>query len=341
MPLAVAIFEITNKSGSVSNNALRKIAECFSSVAEPFDMLGHYRVFEFAMILPLREDHECRDFIEGFAKLLSRTALDGFKNTDDLHLTFGITSVPSDAEDLQDLLGAADKAKKVAVETKRLCMTVRELRWEEYKEAGEKALKEQDYVAAESSWDAAFSEAQVFAHDDERLLISAERLSLVLKQRGKNADAEPLLTSLVQIKTRIHGPNSIEVAHVAGELAHCYYLLGKYNDAEPLLKRLLEIYCKELGDEHPVAATWLYHLATLYHVQQKYEEAQAAYKKALIASAAAWGPDHPTTVKAQANYNNLIKSMSPKVELVDQSLITGSWRPVRTTKDESEQLVTN
>jgi tetratricopeptide (TPR) repeat protein len=171
------------------------------------------------------------------------------------------------------------------------------------------------------------------------LLTSAERLSTVLKQRGKHADAEPLLTSLVQIKTRIHGPNSIEVAQVAGELAHCYYLLGRYNDAEPLLKRLLDIYCQELGEEHPVAATWLYHLATLYHVQQKFELAQTAYKRALAASTAAWGPEHPTTVKAQANYNNLIKSMNPKIEQVDQSLITGSWRPIRSTKDESEQLL--
>jgi hypothetical protein len=339
MPLAIAVFEITNKTGSLSNSALRKMAECFSSVAEPFDMLGHYRVFEFAMLLPLREDHECREFVEGFAKLLTRTALDGVKNTEDLHLAFGIASVPSDAEDLQDLLGAADKAKKTAADSKRLCMTARELRWEEYRESGEQALKDQDYVAAEDSWSAAFTEAQVFAHDDERLLVSAERLSLVLKQRGKNADAEPLLTSLVQIKTRIHGPNSIEVAQVAGELAHCYYLLGKYNDAEPLLKKLLEIYCQELGDEHPVAATWLYHLATLYHVQQKYEQAQAAYKKALTASTAAWGAGHPTTLKAQANYDNLLRSMSPKIEQVDQSLITGSWHAIRTTKDESGQLI--
>jgi GGDEF domain-containing protein len=337
MPFAIAIFDINNKNGSLSNNALRKIAECFASVGEPFDMLGHFGVFEFAMILPLREDHECRDFVEGFAKLLARTTLDGVKNPDDLHVTFGIASVPFDAQDLQELLCAASKAKKIASEEKRLCITARELRWDEYRASGEQALKDQDYVAAEEHWSAAFSEAQVFAHDDERLLTSAERLSTVLKQRGKNADAEPLLTSLVQIKTRIHGANSIEVAQAAGELAHCYYLLGKYNDAEPLLKRLLEIYCQELGEEHPIAATWLYHLATLYHVQQKFDLAQTAYKRALSASNAAWGAEHPTTLKAQANYNNLIKSMNPKIEQIDQSLITGSWRPIRSTTDESEQ----
>jgi GGDEF domain-containing protein len=336
VPFALAIFEVSSKAGSLSNAALSKIAECFASVAVTYDILGHFGVFEFGMILPTREDHECRDFVEGLSKILARTPLDGITASDDLRFTFGIASVPSDASHLQDLLSACLKAKKAAVAGKLLCMTARELRWEEYREAGEQALKKEDYVEAEANWVAAFTEAQVFAHDDERLLISAERLSSVLKHLGKNADAEPLLASLVQIKTRVHGPNSIEVAQAAGELAHCYYLLGKYHDAEPLVNKLLDIYCKELGASHPVAATWFLHLATLYHVQQKLELGEAAYKRALSASAAAWGADHPTTKKAQINYNNLLKAMNPNGEKSDQSLITGSWQAVKA--DENEQL---
>src|SRR5262249_35452085 len=153
-------------------------------VAVTYDMLGHFGVFEFGMILPTREDHECRDFVDGFAKVLARTPLDGITAADDLRFTFGIASVPSDATDLQDLLSACLKAKKAAVESKQLCITARELRWEEYRQMGEQALKNEDYIEAEANWVAAFSEAQVFAHDDERLLVSADRLSFVLKHLG-------------------------------------------------------------------------------------------------------------------------------------------------------------
>jgi GGDEF domain-containing protein len=327
IPFSIAIFDVSNKTEPLSNLDLRKIAERFHALGEPFNMLGHYRALEFIMLLPLKEDHRCREFVEGFAKILSSTTFERVKNPEDLSLAFGIASVPSDGSDLEQILTSAEKAKKQAVDEKQLFVTARALRWEEYKTRGEQAIIDQNYTEAESNWIAAFNEAQVFSDDDERLILSLDRLSLVLMQKGKNMYAEPLLTSLVQIKTRLHGPNSLEVAESAGELAHCYFLLGKYNESEPLLKKLLNIYIKQYGENHYVVATWLYRLATLYHVQQKYEQAETAYKKALTISKSSLGADDPTTIKIAECFRNLRKSITANGD--NPGLITGTWEPIK------------
>jgi GGDEF domain-containing protein len=331
-PFSIAIFDVLNKKEPLSNADLRRIAENFRSRSKSYDMLGHYKSLEFVILLPLKEDHQSREFVESFANALYGIPFEDVKKTEDLHLRFGIASVPSDCSSIEELLSAAENAKRYATEEKRLCAQARELRWEEYRTSGEQALKEQKFTEAEASWTAAFNEAQAFADDDERLLISLERLSQVLKQRGKSNHAEPLLTSLVQIKTRLFGPNSIEVADAAGELAHCYFSTGKYNEAEPLLKKLLTIYVKELGERHHAVATWLYRLATLYHILQRYIPAEAAYKRALAISKVSLGADHATTRKIAESYRAMRNTLSENGESLDPGLITGTWEPVKLDK---------
>jgi tetratricopeptide (TPR) repeat protein len=321
---SVVVFEIKNKSDPLSNVALQQMAECFDSIKQKFDMLGHFMILEFLIVLPLRSDEEAREFVNNLYAKILQCQLDGVKQPGDLSFVAGVANVPSDQSEMRNLLAAARGAKESCSVSKSLCRTVRESKWEKSREQGDLALAEHKVSEAENHWTQALTEARAFGNDDLRLILSLEQLAGIYMQRGKHAKAESLLSQLIQLKGRRKDANGLDVAQAVGELARCYYLEGKYAEAEPLLLKVVEVYEQHLGKDNPTVATGLYNLASIYHVQQKHSEAETAYKRALELRQNALGANHPDTKKVETNYLNLLKHKdegNPEV-----SFITGTWK---------------
>lgn len=333
---SIVFFELKNKSESLSNKALQQMAECFGSLKRKFDILGHYLMLDFIMVLPLRTDEEAHEFVQEFVTKITQCELDSVKSVDDLKFADGIASVPADRDDLAKLITAAKEAKDHCLSQKVLCRTVREISWEEHKTKAEAAAREQNLNDAETYWAEAVKDARGFASDDPRLISSMEALASIYLERTKYAKAEALYSQLVQIKGRgQEGSNSMAVAQAVADLARCYYMQGKYDETEPLLVKVVELFERQLGPTHPTVATGLYNLASLYHVQQKYNEAEPVYKRALDLRRQSLGVDHPDTQKIELNYLSLLKTRG--ADNSEISFITGTWKALEIDKPETKE----
>ena len=88
------------------------------------------------------------------------------------------------------------------------------------------------------------------------------------------------------------GPEHLEVATTANNLAGLYQNLKRPADAERLYRRALAIYEKAIGPDHPEVANTLKNLAGFYQEQARFAEAEPLYRRALAIYEKALGPEH-------------------------------------------------
>ncbi len=129
--------------------------------------------------------------------------------------------------------------------------TMTNANWQKYKISGEQALTRGSLVEAESMWLAALEEAEDFPQDDTRRAITYEGLSEAYFRQGKNKDAETCCRRLLSLYRRVHGPDHIDVAITASNLAMLLHMNHNFADAEPLYKQSIAIKTKVLGGNHP------------------------------------------------------------------------------------------
>ncbi len=322
-PFSLAIFEMSYNKEGMSNEKLRNIKSCFASLAASYDLIGHYRDFEFGILLPLKSEAECREFIDVFYKYVCHS-FEEAGDSDAIQMSFGIATPDSGVADLGALVKAAVKAKQTAKQRNVLCFSTRQLQWEAQKKKAESAPPSTDLEKDLELWRQLCLEAETY--DKDFWPKAAERYGGLLLKSGKFTEAEPILFELVRHKTEVFGADDIATITSAGDLAHCYYALGNYDDAEWLIQGVINGYSMKYGEQCQVVATWQFNLATLYHVQQNFTSADATYKKCLSIRMHLLGPDHPETKKAQASYNALQKLMNPVAEEKKEvSLITDNW----------------
>ena len=73
----------------------------------------------------------------------------------------------------------------------------------------------------------------------------------IYRSQGKYAEAEPLLRRVLANKEKTLGPDHLDVATSANDLALLYNCEEKYADAAPLYKKAIQIREKNLGVGHP------------------------------------------------------------------------------------------
>jgi len=98
-------------------------------------------------------------------------------------------------------------------------------------------------------------------------LASLSNLGFLYSQRGKNANAEPLLRRSLEILEKLQKPRQYHrliTAKVIEALAEIYKEQGLFTKAEVLYRRSTKINEEELGSEHPDTALSLSRLADLY-----------------------------------------------------------------------------
>jgi GGDEF domain-containing protein len=308
---AIGIFEIRNNADTLSDLALQKVAQCFESLKEPFDTLGHYRISELIMLLPLRDDRETRKFVESLAEKIKHAELDGVSSIENLRIACGIAAMPGGNDQLPSLLQEAEAAKRTSLANGILCTSSREVRWQSLTNNAEIALNARNYVEAELLLSAAFAESEHFPTDDPRVISTIDKLCDVLDVEEKYGTAEPMLSLKILLKTRSLGANHPEVLAASRELVRSYCQQAKYAEAETALLNLVEAIGETTGSDHLDLANTLYSLASVYQAQQKFDEAEAACDEAVEVLKQALGPDHPETVKLAKTRTDLIQLLKP------------------------------
>jgi tetratricopeptide (TPR) repeat protein len=124
-------------------------------------------------------------------------------------------------------------------------------KWQETRNAAEKAQAEGKYGFAESLWYAALEETVDFDPTDRRRALSLERLCECLWYQEKFTDAVPLAQELVGIYTKVFGKDHIDTACMQANLGLLYVVQNNPVAAEPVLRESLELKRRVLGANHP------------------------------------------------------------------------------------------
>ena len=124
-------------------------------------------------------------------------------------------------------------------------------KWQEIRNAAEKAQGEGKYGFAESLWYSALEESLEFESTDRRRATSLERLCECLWYQQKFSDAVPLAQELVDIYTQVFGASHIDTACMQANLGLLYVVQNRPVEADPILREALTTKIKALGLGHP------------------------------------------------------------------------------------------
>ena len=114
-------------------------------------------------------------------------------------------------------------------------------KWQETRNAAEKAQAEGKYGFAESLWYTALEETVDFEPTDRRRALSLERLCECLWFQEKFTDAIPLAQELVSIYVKVFGIGHIDTACMQANLGLLFVVQNKFVEAEPVLRDSLAI----------------------------------------------------------------------------------------------------
>jgi tetratricopeptide (TPR) repeat protein len=146
--------------------------------------------------------------------------------------------------------------------------------WESYQSAGEAALQEGDFAAAEVIWRAAYQKARSFKKYDPRVSITLEGLSEALWHQGKFNEAQILVQHTLAIFAKTRGVDHLDYGIVCKNLAMLYHFQGNYVEAEPLYRQSIRILTKELTADNPDILAVRTNYADLLKLLGRHEEAE-------------------------------------------------------------------
>jgi tetratricopeptide (TPR) repeat protein len=126
-----------------------------------------------------------------------------------------------------------------------------------------------------------------------------------LTDRGRYAEAEPLLERALTTAERALGLDHLDVATVLNNLANAYFYRGRYGHAQPLYERALAIRERALGPDHLDVARVLHNLASLHWFHGRYAAAEPLNERVLIVHERELGPDHPRVAHILHNLANV------------------------------------
>jgi len=214
-------------------------------------------------------------------------------------------------------------------------------KWQELKNAAEKAQAEGEYSLAERLWYEVLHESVGMAPTDRRRALALERLGECLWYQEKFFEALPLAEELVTIYTEVFGTGNIETASMQANLGLLHVVLRNLTTAEPLLCDALEVKRAVLGANHPA----------LRRLEDTYRDVVARLKSnespAGIVSAKQWsktGRFEPVEeIPADASPSYLDESDAqilwmPLFEQAKEASNTGDWQLAETRLAQGAKL---
>ena len=126
--------------------------------------------------------------------------------------------------------------------------------------------------------------------------VLTDGLGILLQMRGKLSEAEPLFTSVLNVRRTslglLHPYTLVSIGHLGGLLL----AQGRLSEAEPLLCLALQAALLVLGVQHPSSLTSSGALAALQLAQGKPGEAEPLLRETLRCQRAFLGAQHPSTL---------------------------------------------
>ncbi len=139
-------------------------------------------------------------------------------------------------------------------------------------------------------------------------LIAAELHAVVGDVYWKLAqydEADRHLPVVVDIRTRLLGPDHPDTLTAEHNLANLLLQEGRYAEAEPLYLKTLDGQKRVLGAEDPATLRAMGNLASLYFSQGRFADAEPLFLETLEIKRRIRGPEHPDTLKSMNNLATL------------------------------------
>jgi tetratricopeptide (TPR) repeat protein len=146
--------------------------------------------------------------------------------------------------------------------------------WEVLCASVESALDNEDYDQAEELALAALEEAEEWELSDRRLSISLECLSEIYYMQAKYSNGAPVCKRLLKLYSDTLGPDHLDTAIIAHNLAMLYHSWGKLPQAEPYYRKALKVKTQVLGQRHPEVMTLLGHYTAMLYQMNRAAEAE-------------------------------------------------------------------
>src|SRR4029077_2870573 len=117
---------------------------------------------------------------------------------------------------------------------------------------------------------------------DSRLThIALNSLAVLLQQRDRPAEAEPLYREAAEIGERLWGADNEDTLTASFNLATVQRDLGRAEQAEQRMGELLPRFRRVFGDAHVKTATVVHHLGCIYDRNGKWPEALPLVEEAV------------------------------------------------------------
>ncbi len=161
-------------------------------------------------------------------------------------------------------------------------------RWDKLRATAEQAQQEGMFEFAETNWIAALEEAEDFGDSDRRLAYTLERLGECLWHQGKLTDAASHCKRVLKMYEKVLGPDHIDVACFAGNLAMIYHARKEYDKAEIYYKKALKIKKGSMDADHPDLSKLVGNYADLLQVTDRPDEARKLKTGPTVVTASDW-----------------------------------------------------
>jgi tetratricopeptide (TPR) repeat protein len=155
-------------------------------------------------------------------------------------------------------------------------------------------------------------------------LWSINNMAMFLKERGKSAEAEPLLVEALEGSRRTLGDTHPNTLSSINNMASFLNDRGKYAEAEPLYVEALEGYRSTLGDTHPDTLMSINNMALFLKERGKYVEAEPLYVEALKGYRRTLGDTHQDTFRSMRDYADFLCSRGILSDLPEAATLAKS-----------------
>lgn len=185
--------------------------------------------------------------------------------------------------------------------------------WQRLYDAGNDALKEGNFKAAEQKLFGALASAEHFGDKDPRLSNTLEKLVEATWYGGQFGQVEAHARRLLLLYQNTVGPDHFKTACISYRLANLYHYEQKLGLAEPLYKQVTTVMMKWLGSNHPELARIMDDYADLLHATHRPDQADYIKRCAESIKAGRWGqPGQSTAANSSSGSSSQSSTTAPK-----------------------------
>jgi hypothetical protein len=128
-PLSLIVFSLGNRVGGQNGPvealqmlAVKRAMQRISLVKRPIDLIGHYEMFDYAVLLPNSNAKAAAALAHRIVDVLREAPLTADLDPRSLVFAFGVAGVPEDCQELDKLLTAAKTARDASKQNQRIVL---------------------------------------------------------------------------------------------------------------------------------------------------------------------------------------------------------------------------